>query len=200
MNNPEYKKILTAIAKALLGFLVALAVCAMLPSCRTTTRSIKAVTADSTFTATDMSRTTRADSFGSAASKDSVISRAHENIKEVYYDSIVTLRFDSLGRVTEQTTAVRHSGRTTERDSSSAAGSRYEEKVVVSNTDSTGAKSSSASASRTSREDTKIQEAPKMTWWQKFKATVGGWALTIFGVIAVAGVGYYAVRKFKKAP
>ena len=34
MNNPDYDKILTAIAKALLGFVTALAVCAMLPSCK----------------------------------------------------------------------------------------------------------------------------------------------------------------------
>lgn len=34
MNNHDYDKILTAIAKAILGFLVALAVCAMLPSCK----------------------------------------------------------------------------------------------------------------------------------------------------------------------
>lgn len=34
MNNPDYNKVLTAIAKALLGLLVALAVCAMLPSCK----------------------------------------------------------------------------------------------------------------------------------------------------------------------
>ena len=34
MNNPDYDKILTAIAKALLGFLAAFAVCAMLPSCK----------------------------------------------------------------------------------------------------------------------------------------------------------------------
>lgn len=33
-NNPDYDKILTAIAKALLGFLVAFAICAMLPSCK----------------------------------------------------------------------------------------------------------------------------------------------------------------------
>lgn len=34
MNNPDYNKVLTAIAKALLGFLAAIAVCAMLPSCK----------------------------------------------------------------------------------------------------------------------------------------------------------------------
>ena len=34
MSNPDYDKILTSIAKTLLGFLVAIAICAMLPSCK----------------------------------------------------------------------------------------------------------------------------------------------------------------------
>ena len=34
MNNPDYNKILTAVAKLLLGLLLAIAICAMLPSCK----------------------------------------------------------------------------------------------------------------------------------------------------------------------
>lgn len=84
MNNPDYNKVLTAIAKALLGFLVALAICATLPSCKRVQYIEKPVVLERKTTDTLLINTFRIDSI---YVHDSVYVNTYQRGDTIYRDT-----------------------------------------------------------------------------------------------------------------
>lgn len=91
------------------------------------------------------------------------------------YDSIVTLTFDTLGRIVSQTTAVRHS-----REKATRAQGKSE---AVQTT------ATQTSVQQKAKETAKSAPAA-MSWWQKAK----GWLSGALCACACLAVYYYAIR------